>query len=104
MCGRDDGSRHIAVVLVRHDDLTEPKIRQAEVSVETNETIGGLNVVVNDLPLGRNVAELLRIIDALQFHEKHGEVCPANWKSGDAAMTATPDGVAAYLAEHSDKL
>ena len=60
--------------------------------------------MVNDLPLGRNVAELLRIIDALQFHEKHGEVCPANWKSGDAAMTATPDGVAAYLAEHSDKL
>ncbi len=60
--------------------------------------------VVNDLPLGRNIDEMVRIVDALQFHEKHGEVCPANWKSGDAGMTATPDGVASYLGENADKL
>ncbi len=60
--------------------------------------------VVNDLPLGRNVDELLRMIDAMHFHETHGEVCPAGWKNGDAAMKGTPDGVASYLAEHSKGL
>lgn len=53
--------------------------------------------VVNDLPLGRNLDELLRTIDALQYHEKHGEVCPAGWKPGDKGMAATPQGVANYL-------
>lgn len=57
--------------------------------------------LVNDLPLGRNVGETLRILDALQFHEKHGDVCPANWKSGDEAMTPTAKGVADYLAKHA---
>ena len=42
--------------------------------------------IVNDLPLGRNIEELIRIVDALQFHEAHGEVCPANWKKGDKAL------------------
>lgn len=60
--------------------------------------------VVNDLPLGRNVDEMLRMVDALQFTEEHGEVCPAGWKEGDKGMTATPDGVAAYLGEEADKL
>ncbi|MDH5710462.1 MAG: peroxiredoxin C [Gammaproteobacteria bacterium] len=60
--------------------------------------------VVNDLPLGRNVDEMLRMIDALQFHEEHGEVCPAGWNKGDKGMNATPDGVAAYLAAEADKL
>lgn len=60
--------------------------------------------VVNDLPLGRNVDEMLRMIDALQFHQDHGEVCPAGWTKGDKGMDATPDGVAAYLATESDKL
>ena len=60
--------------------------------------------IVNDLPLGRNMDELLRLVDALQFHEEHGEVCPANWKKGDKGMTASPTGVAAYLAENADKL
>ncbi|NOY62230.1 MAG: peroxiredoxin [Gammaproteobacteria bacterium] len=60
--------------------------------------------VVNDLPLGRNIDEMLRMIDALIFHEEHGEVCPAGWKEGDKAMEATPDGVAAYLAAEADKL
>lgn len=60
--------------------------------------------VVNDLPLGRNVDEMLRMIDALQFTEEHGEVCPAGWNKGDTGMTATPDGVASYLSEEADKL
>jgi len=60
--------------------------------------------VVNDLPLGRNVDEMLRMVDALQFHEEHGEVCPAGWNQGDKAMTASPEGVASYLSENADKL
>ena len=60
--------------------------------------------VVNDLPLGRNVDEMLRMVDALQFTEEHGEVCPAGWKDGDKGMTATPDGVAAYLKDEAEKL
>ncbi|RLA21047.1 MAG: peroxiredoxin [Gammaproteobacteria bacterium] len=60
--------------------------------------------VVNDLPLGRNVDEMLRMVDALQFHEEHGEVCPAGWTQGDSGMSASPEGVAAYLTENADKL
>lgn len=60
--------------------------------------------IINDLPLGRSMSEILRLIDALQFTEKHGEVCPANWKKGDKGMTASPTGVAAYLAENADRL
>lgn len=54
--------------------------------------------LVNDLPLGRSVDEALRIVDALQYFEAHGEVCPANWSSGKPAMKASFDGVATYLA------
>lgn len=60
--------------------------------------------IVNDLPLGRNMDELIRLVDALQFHEEHGEVCPAGWNKGDKGMSASPDGVAKYLSEESDKL
>ena len=60
--------------------------------------------VVNDLPLGRNMDELLRVVDALQFHEEHGEVCPAGWNKGDAGMKADPEGVAAYLGDHAANL
>ncbi len=60
--------------------------------------------VVNDLPLGRNVDEMLRMVDALQFNEEHGEVCPAGWQSGDKGMTATPEGVANYLSDEAGKL
>lgn len=60
--------------------------------------------VINDLPLGRNVDESLRMVDALQFHDQHGEVCPAGWKKGAAGMEATPDGVAKFLSEHADAL
>lgn len=60
--------------------------------------------IVNDLPIGRNIDELLRIIDAVQFNEQHGEVCPAGWQKGQAGMKASSAGVAEYLATHSDKL
>lgn len=56
--------------------------------------------VINDLPLGRNVDEALRMVDALQFTEEHGDVCPANWREGEEAMKPTADGVADYLAKH----
>ena len=57
--------------------------------------------VINDLPLGRSVDEALRMVDALQFVETHGDqVCPANWKDGDEAMKPTQDGVASYMAKH----
>lgn len=58
------------------------------------------HAVINDLPLGRNVDEALRMVDALQFFEQHGEVCPANWKQGQAGMKPTADGVAAYLSKN----
>jgi len=60
--------------------------------------------VVNNLPLGRNVDEMLRMIDALQFHEEHGEVCPAGWNKGDKGMVADASGVASYLTTEADKL
>lgn len=58
------------------------------------------HALVNDLPLGRNVDEALRMVDALQFFEKHGEVCPANWSRGKSGMKATSAGVAEYLARN----
>jgi peroxiredoxin (alkyl hydroperoxide reductase subunit C) len=57
--------------------------------------------VINDLPLGRNVDEALRMVDAVQFSDTHGEVCPANWKQGEEAMKPTAEGVASYLAKHA---
>lgn len=60
--------------------------------------------IVNDLPLGRNIDELLRLVDALQFHAEHGDVCPAGWQKGDAGMKASPAGVANYLKDNAGKL
>jgi peroxiredoxin 2/4 len=60
--------------------------------------------VVNDLPLGRNIDEMLRMVDALQFTEEHGEVCPAGWNKGKAGMKASTSGVAEYLAQHAETL
>ena len=60
--------------------------------------------VVNDKPLGRNVHEALRMVDALQFFEQNGEVCPANWNKGKAGMKPSAEGVADYLAKHGDSL
>lgn len=59
---------------------------------------------VNNLPLGRNVDEMLRLVDALQFTEEHGEVCPAGWKKGDEGMKADAEGVASYLEKHAEEL
>ena len=60
--------------------------------------------VVNDLPLGRSVDEALRMVDALAFHQAHGEVCPANWRSGEEAMKPSAEGVAQYLTKHASRL
>jgi peroxiredoxin (alkyl hydroperoxide reductase subunit C) len=55
---------------------------------------------INDLPLGRNIDEMIRVVDAWQYVQKHGEVCPANWEEGKDAMSATREGVADYLSSH----
>jgi len=62
------------------------------------------HAVINDLPLGRNVDEMLRMIDAQQFTDEHGEVCPAGWQKGDEAMKPDAEGVAEYLAKHEKEL
>ena len=60
--------------------------------------------LVNDLPLGRNIDELIRLVEALQFTDEHGEVCPAGWQKGESGMDASPKGVADYLSEHAEAL
>ena len=60
--------------------------------------------VVNDLPLGRNIDEAIRMVDALQFFEENGEVCPANWQEGKSGMKTTSEGVAEYLSENAESL
>ena len=62
------------------------------------------HAVLNDLPLGRNIDEMLRMVDALTFHQEHGEVCPAGWKDGETGMNETPESVASYLSENSESL
>lgn len=62
------------------------------------------HMTVNNLPLGRNIDEMIRMVDALQFTEEHGEVCPAGWNKGDDGMVPNADGVASYLSAHSDDL
>jgi peroxiredoxin (alkyl hydroperoxide reductase subunit C) len=59
------------------------------------------HALVNDLPLGRNVDEALRMLDALRFHEEHGDVCPANWKRGEEGMKPTSQGVVDYLSKYA---
>ena len=89
-------------------DLTKSIARSYGVLLNESVALRGLflidthgivrHALVNDLPLGRNVDEALRIVEALQFHEEHGEVCPANWKQGEKGMKPTAAGVAEYLA------
>jgi peroxiredoxin 2/4 len=89
-------------------DLTKSIARSYGVLLNESVALRGLflidthgivrHALVNDLPLGRNVDEALRIVEALQFHEEHGEVCPANWKQGEKGMKPTAAGVADYLA------
>ena len=62
------------------------------------------HAVINDLPLGRNEDEMLRMVDAMLFTNEHGEVCPAGWQPGDEGMKPSTDGVADYLAKHADEL
>jgi len=62
------------------------------------------HAVINDLPLGRNIDEMIRMVDAMQFTDEHGEVCAAGWMKGDEGMKATTEGVAEYLAKNEDKL
>lgn len=91
-------------------DLNKQISRDYGVLVDDSVALRGLflidkdgiirHAVINDLSLGRNVEEALRMVDALQFTEQHGEVCPANWKEGDDAMKPTAEGVAEYLATH----
>ncbi|VAY88091.1 Alkyl hydroperoxide reductase subunit C-like protein [hydrothermal vent metagenome] len=62
------------------------------------------HAVINDLPLGRNVDEMLRMVDTMLYTNEHGEVCPAGWNKGDVAMEGSHEGVATYLAQNEDKL
>ena len=62
------------------------------------------HAILNDLPLGRNIDEMLRMVETLAFHTEHGEVCPAGWKTGDTAMGASDDGMRKYLAEEAANL
>ncbi|MEW5923430.1 MAG: peroxiredoxin [Candidatus Zixiibacteriota bacterium] len=91
-------------------DITKKISRDYGILFEDSVALRGLflidrkgiirHAVINDLPLGRSIDEALRVLDALQFCEEHGEVCPANWKKGDDGMKATAEGVAEYLATH----
>ena len=95
-----------ATVLLDDDEI--------ETSIEGNVTLRGSflidekgiirHSVLNDLPLGRNIDEMLRMIDALAFHTESGDVCPANWKEGKTAMKASDDGMRQYMTEESDNL
>jgi peroxiredoxin (alkyl hydroperoxide reductase subunit C) len=62
------------------------------------------HAVINDLPLGRNIDEMLRMVDTMLFTNEHGEVCPAGWQKGDEGMKADTEGVAEYLAKHEEEL
>ena len=62
------------------------------------------HAVLNDLPLGRNIDEMLRMVDALTFHTEHGDVCPANWQEGKKAMNPSDDGMRSYMAEEANNL
>ncbi|MHB1927364.1 MAG: redoxin domain-containing protein [Leptospirillum sp.] len=62
------------------------------------------HMVVNDLPLGRNIDEAIRMVDALHFNEEHGEVCPAGWNKGESAIKASEDGIKSFLRDHARNL
>lgn len=104
----EGGIGDIAYPLV--SDLNKSISRAYEVLLDAGIALRGLflidregivrHQVVNDLPLGRSVNEALRVLYALQFTEKYGDVCPANWQKGEEAMKPTAEGVAAYLKAH----
>jgi peroxiredoxin (alkyl hydroperoxide reductase subunit C) len=102
--------KYTLVADVKHEICKAYDIEHPEAGVAFRASFlvdeGGMvrHQVVNDLPLGRNVDEMLRMVDALSFHTEHGEVCPAGWNRGDAGMKDTTAGVAEYLAEHAGAL
>ncbi len=108
----DGGIGKIQYPLV--SDLTKSIARSYDVLLDNSIALRGTFIidrsgkvqhqVVNNLPLGRNVDEALRILDAIQYNEQFGEVCPANWQKGAEGMKATPEGVAEYLAVHGHEL
>ena len=88
--------------VMTHDDEVETSIGggvtiRGSFLIDEDGTVR--HAVLNDLPLGRNIDEMLRMVDALAFHTEHGEVCPADWKTGDTAMTASDDGMRKYLTD-----
>lgn len=95
-------------------DLTKEISRDYGVLIDDSVALRGTFIIdksgivrhatLNDLPIGRNVDETLRVIEALQFTEQHGEVCPAGWQKGQKAMKPNASGVASYLAENVESL
>jgi peroxiredoxin (alkyl hydroperoxide reductase subunit C) len=95
-------------------DINHAIVKAYDVETESGVALCGVFIidkegvvrsqVINDLPLGLNIDELVRLVEALQFHEENGEVCPAGWTKGDKGMDASPEGLAKYLTEESDKL
>ena len=88
--------------VMTHDDEVETSIgggvtMRGSFLIDEDGTVR--HAVLNDLPLGRNIDEMLRMVDALAFHTEHGEVCPAGWNPGDTAMTASDDGMRKYLTD-----
>lgn len=108
---KEGGIGNIQYPLV--SDLAKTISRDYQVLLDSGVALRGLflidregiirHQVVNDLPLGRSVNEALRVLHALQFTEKHGEVCPANWQQGEEAMAPTAEGVSKYLSENLDE-
>lgn len=87
----------------QYDILSDAKLAyRATFLIDQNGKV--VHQIVNDLPLGRNIDEVIRMIDALLFTQKYGEVCPANWKKGEEGMKATVEGVSEYLSKHATDL
>lgn len=109
---KDGGIGEVTYPLVA--DITKQIARDYDVLVDNSVALRGSflidregvvqHQVINNLPLGRNIDEMLRMVDALQFHEEHGEVCPAGWEEGKAGMKDTADGVATFLSKNARKL
>ncbi len=82
--------------------LNESVALRGSFLIDTDGTVR--HAVINDLPLGRNIDEMLRMVDAMLFTNEYGEVCPAGWHKGEEGMKASIDGVAEYLDKHADEL
>ena len=98
---------------------TAPAMVETEEGLETASIGGGVTLrgsflideegtvrhsIRNDLPLGRNIDEMLRLIDALDFHKAHGDVCPAGWQKGDEGMNPSDSGMKKYISKNADNL